>query len=976
MVQDRDGTLWIASEGGLYNFDGKTFTPFQSLPGDPALPSLNINSLYVSKNGSLWVGFAISGIAEIRDHRVVHLYGEKNGFPAGTVDQIGEAPDGTIMALPRDRLMALRSGHWESVPAAASLLGQDVSQFSFDRWGTLWVVTVSSIWRLPAGGPKFEKVSDEGTLVANFSQSPDGSLWAFIGNMTGGDNHLLRLTGNDNDSPPSWQIPVNGRGLIFDSHGAIWMATGYEGVLRLTAKNSASLDRRGASLEESFSSDIYKHSDGLSADATLFLMEDRSGDIWIATPLGIDRLRKPTLKRVVDKKIQYDAVLTQCPGGSLWLLDPGLPAVSIEDGKMIEHGRPFNPTSAHCDQTNAVWIPAREGLYVAKNSQIYHVPTPPGIDPSFTRQIVGDNEHQLYVSVTRNGLWRYTDGIWSRVSESGFPNDTPFSLFMDEKKRLWTGYIDGRVAMLDGHSGHIFAADSVNPLGIVQVFLQSNFGLLVGGSNGIAVVRGDHVQTLLNADEITAGGVSGLLQAKDGDLWLNGIHGITRIPADEVKRALASPDYRMHAELYSEAGITGPSPQALQIPSAVEDHSGIFWFATSDTVVTVDPNSIHPSTTPPIVSGLSITVDGVTLPANRQVRPGYHTIRIKYLGAYIAAPEKVTYRYKLDRADTAWQEVGDRSEAVYTGLRPGHYRFSVMASNGEGAWSTPDNSLEFTVLPSFYQRPSFLFLCAAATVGLLWALYQLRLHRLARQFNIRLDARVDERTRIARDLHDTLLQSFHGLLLHLQTASSLLPTRPEQAKQKLDATIDQAAQAITEGRDAVQHLRSSTIETNDLAAAIRAIGEDLSADGTNQNTAAFQVEVEGTPRNLHPILRDEIYRIACEALRNAFRHAQAGQIEVELRYDETQFRLRIRDNGKGIDPKVLVGDSNAGHYGLPGIRERAKLIGGKLSVWSELDSGTEVELSIPAAVAYATSLRRSWLSKKFSVTETETKAKS
>jgi signal transduction histidine kinase len=199
----------------------------------------------------------------------------------------------------------------------------------------------------------------------------------------------------------------------------------------------------------------------------------------------------------------------------------------------------------------------------------------------------------------------------------------------------------------------------------------------------------------------------------------------------------------------------------------------------------------------------------------------------------------------------------------------------------------------------------------------------------------------------------------------LQTASSLLPARPEQAKRKLDSTIDQAAQAITEGRDAVQDLRSSTVETNDLAVAIRVVGEELSTDGTRQNAAVFQVEVEGTPRNLHPILRDEVYRIAAEALRNAFRHAQARQIEVELRYDETQFRLRIRDDGKGIDPKVLGGDGHAGHYGLPGMRERAKLIGSKLTVWSELDSGTEIELCIPASIAYTASPRQSWLSETF-----------
>jgi signal transduction histidine kinase len=369
---------------------------------------------------------------------------------------------------------------------------------------------------------------------------------------------------------------------------------------------------------------------------------------------------------------------------------------------------------------------------------------------------------------------------------------------------------------------------------------------------------------------------------------------------------------------------------------------------------------------------LSMTVDELQPARDNFVDPGYHTVRIKYLGAYITAPEKVSYKYKLDGADTSWQEVGHRSEAVYTGLRPGHYRFSVMASNGEGAWSQADNSIEFIVLPSFYERPIFIVLCSAVVLALLWALYRLRLHRLATQFNLTLEARVSERTLIARDLHDTLLQSFNGLLLRFQTVYALLPSRPEEAKQTLGNTIDQAAEAITEGRDAVQGLRVSTVESNNLAVAIRAVGEELSADATNQNAAIFRVAVEGMPRNLPPIVRDEVYRIAAEAVRNAFHHAQARQIEVEIRYDETEFRLRVRDDGKGIDPKGLGGDGHSGHFGLPGMRERAKLIGGNLTVWSEHNSGTEVELTVPATTVYAASLRRSWWSEKFSGKGTKT----
>jgi signal transduction histidine kinase len=252
------------------------------------------------------------------------------------------------------------------------------------------------------------------------------------------------------------------------------------------------------------------------------------------------------------------------------------------------------------------------------------------------------------------------------------------------------------------------------------------------------------------------------------------------------------------------------------------------------------------------------------------------------------------------------------------------------------------------------------------------------LYHFTNQFNLRLEERVNERTRIARDLHDTLLQSFQGLLLRFQTASELFPTRPVEAKQTLDSAIEQAAQAITEGRDAVQGLRPSTIVTHDLALAINTLGEELRGVAAKPNAGEFHVAVEGTPRDLHPILRDEVYQIAGEALRNAFRHAEARRIEVEIRYDERQFRLRVRDDGKGIDAKLL--NERPGHYGMRGMRERANLLGGKLTVWSEVETGTEVELSIPAANAYAISdgRRRSWLAETFGgkLVEKDTQRKS
>jgi signal transduction histidine kinase len=227
-----------------------------------------------------------------------------------------------------------------------------------------------------------------------------------------------------------------------------------------------------------------------------------------------------------------------------------------------------------------------------------------------------------------------------------------------------------------------------------------------------------------------------------------------------------------------------------------------------------------------------------------------------------------------------------------------------------------------------------------------------------RRFELTMGVRVAERTRIARELHDTLLQSFHGLLLRFQTTSYLLPDRPAEAKEKLDRAIAQAAQAITEGRDAVQALRTSTVETNNLPVAISALGQELATDSTGGQTAAFHVAIEGEARDLRPIVRDEIYKTAAEALRNAFRHARARRVEVEIRYDCDEFRLRVRDDGKGIDPAVLSAHGNDGHYGLRGMPERATLIGGTLSVWSEVNAGTELELRVPGRAAYTTPPKR------------------
>ena len=447
--------------------------------------------------------------------------------------------------------------------------------------------------------------------------------------------------------------------------------------------------------------------------------------------------------------------------------------------------------------------------------------------------------------------------------------------------------------------------------------------------------------------------------------WLYTKCGIVEFTDSELQRWRADPRTVIQTSLYDVLDGARPSSRPPFNGAAVSP-DGRVWFANSGVVQMVDPSRLSQKAVPAQTYIDSVIVDRneFTATENLKLSPHSRDLQIDYTSPTFTIPQKAKFRYRLDNYDRDWHEAGTRRQAFYTDLPPGKYSFRVIASNSDGVWNDSAAKLDFSVAPAYYQTNWFRALCAVFFLAMLWAAYQWRVRQLHHQFEMTLDARVGERTRIARELHDTLLQSFHGLLLRFQTVSQLLPGRPVEAKEKLDNAIEQAADAITEGRDTVQGLRDSTTQTNDLALAISTLGEELAADSTGHRPV-FRVAVEGQSRDLHPILRDEVYKIAAEALRNAFLHANAKQVEVEIRYDNERFRLRVRDDGKGIDAAILSAQSREGHFGLPGMRERATLIGGKLTIWSEVDAGTEVELRLPADIAYVSARRGSWFSRKF-----------
>ena len=446
--------------------------------------------------------------------------------------------------------------------------------------------------------------------------------------------------------------------------------------------------------------------------------------------------------------------------------------------------------------------------------------------------------------------------------------------------------------------------------------------------------------------------------------------GLIRVPRTEVDAWAATVDRDKDAKpavrftvLDSSDGVKVPEDPGGYTPHVARSPDGRLWFLPSDGVSILDPRHLPVNSLPPPVHIEQITADRKKYPTassgsgTLSLPPLVRDLEIDYTALSLVAPEKVLFRYKLEGWDPDWQDAGTRREAFYMNLSPANYRFRVSACNNSGVWNESGAFLDFSIAPAYYQTVWFRLSSVAALLALLGALYQLRLRQVAKHLNIRMEERINERTRIARDLHDTLLQSFQGVLLKFHAVTYVLPNQPGEAREILKSAIEEARQAIAEGRDAVQGLRSSVV-INDLAQAIGALGEQIAMDHPRQKFPDFLVHVEGTPRNLAPVIRNEFYRIAGEALRNAFRHADAGRIEVEIHYDKRQLRLRVRDDGKGIDPRVLSDGGRVGHHGLPGMHERAKLIRGNLAIWSQPGTGTEIELTVSAAVAYATRLAR------------------
>jgi len=629
--------------------------------------------------------------------------------------------------------------------------------------------------------------------------------------------------------------------------------------------------------------------------------------------------------------------------------------------------------SLYEDHRGRLWLGSSTGLGYLESDRFVPVP---GAPRGPLNCVTEDDQGNLWIAHRKLGLLRMSpDG---QIKAFGWAElgigDTWRIAFDRARGGLWLGSVRGEIAFFaDGKIRASYAGGAPGKQAVHDLRLDPDGTLWAATEGGLLRLRNGHLTTLSSKDGLPCDIVHALIDDGAGSSWLYTACGLVRVARSDLdtwsdSHTQGGPSRAAIPTLLLDAsdGVVNTIGEGSFSPNVAKSSDGRLWFATPDGAMTVDPRHLPRNSVVPPVHIEQVRADRKLYDASPDLAlpPLVRDLQIDYTALSLVVPEKNRFRYKLEGRDADWQDVGNRRQAFYSDLDPGQYRFRVIASNNSGVWNEQGATLDFSIAPAYWQTNWFRALCVAVLAVLLWTLYVLRVHQLARQFNLTLEARVNERTRIARELHDTLLQSFHGLLLRFQTAMELLPNRAAEAKQVIGSAIDQAAEAITEGRDAVQGLRSSMLETNDLADAIRTLSEQLASDESTVHHAMLRVEAQGVPRSLHPIVRDEILRIAGEALRNAFRHADAKQIEVELRHDERELRLRVRDDGKGIEPEVQSQGGREGHFGMHGMRERAKLLGGRLTVWSGLDSGTEVELSIPASHAYVSSSSApTWLSR-------------
>jgi signal transduction histidine kinase/ligand-binding sensor domain-containing protein len=957
IAQTPDGYLWAGSEAGLVRFDGLTFhlipNANQEAPEDN-----QVFGLASGNDGNLWVRLRGLNILRFGDGRFLDVFPDlpQPDHPGATA-MIRSKDGGLILATRKNGVIVMRGTKSESLASISSLPRSPVISLAEMPDGEIWLGTrEAGLIRLRGREMQIITKGLPDLKVNCLLPVRGGADQATEGLWIGTDHGLARWNGREivGFAAPSLPRGAEVLAMTEDRDSNIWVGTASKGLFRINSHGITSPNE----------------SDGVLHEAITALFEDREANLWVGGSGGLERFG-----------------------------DSPFVTYSVSEGLPADGGNPV-----FVDSENRMWFaPVSGGLWWVKGDRHGHL-SDAGLDKDVVYSIAGGNS-ELWLGRQRGGLtqlsshggpfaagtrgvrtWKQADGlaqdsvysvyrtrdgtVWagtltggaSRLSKGrfrsytttdGLVSNTVSSILESADATMWFATPNGLSALSNGH-WQSWTAKNGLPSDDIDCLLEDSRGLLwAGTATGLAFRKGNDFRSPPAAPAALREQIMGLAEDKSGSLWMATSRHVLRVNRDKLLRgALTEQDIREFGFADGLRSVEGVKRHR----SVITDSLGRIWFSLNRGISVVDPARLTVHSIPASIRVQTVSADGsaVDLSGSVHIPGGRKRIIFGFTSVSLSVPERIRFRYRLDEFDRDWSEPVTERAASYTNLPPGSYRFRVIASNPDGLWSANEAVIGLTVDPLFRQTWWFggaVFLTLAITAGGVW---RLRLLQITKRLNVRFEERLAERTRIAQELHDTLLQGFLSASMQVYVAAERLPA-DSVVKPPLNRALQLMRQVIDEGRDAVRGLRSAHSESLDLELALSRIQEELPrVDQSVGQTGAkidFRVIVEGARRPLHPVPRDEVYRIGREALINAFRHAQARSVSVELTYSSRALRLLVRDDGRGIDQKV-VDSGRDGHWGLAGMRERANRMGARLRVFSSPATGTEIELSVPAHIAF------------------------
>jgi ligand-binding sensor domain-containing protein/signal transduction histidine kinase len=916
LAQDRDGYLWVGTDTGLVRFDGVRFVAAT----DPALASRSIRSLLSTSDGSLWVGTSDGLVVRMSAEGVQH-FSESDGTPQ-SIGTLVEDSHHRLWAGGRRGLAVFTDGKWSRTGAEAGMSDEVIAGLYEDTEQTLWVAGSAHLYRRLKNSPRFELTATR-FFVRALCADATGRLWA-----VGPQQVIAPLDERPGEDRGKPLADVGGWRLIRDRQGNLWVATLGGGVLRLRVSDSGAVP-----VFESLN-----HQMGLTSDSVRALFEDREGNLWVGTQDGLNRISDTTIVSISNpaQLSQPVRAVTSATDGAVWIAtDNGM--YRVAGGSMRHFGREQGLPSVavgavHSDRRGGLWAATDHGG-LARLDALRNQFEPVKLSPEIRRvwAMTSDDDGALWLCEVDLGVFRWANGTLTSFSnDPGVAHKFGTAAFTDHHGRVWIGFSDGTIAARDGAGFHVYTSSDGLPDGAIGAIYEDAEGTLwVGAAGGLRKLSQGRFVPLDWQSPVQLRNVRAIIEDREHHLWVGVSTGLIRI------------DQRTHAFTVfdSSDGLQGMPMSVGGAPTSASAGDGTLWFVTSSGAASVDPSRVNRGRLPPPVHIEGAIVDdrNVNTASAARLPPTPSRIEIDYTGLSLAAPNKVRFRYMLEGFDRNWIDGGTRRQAFYTNLPPRRYRFRVVAEN-DGVSNDTGDFWDFSIEPTFSQTGWFWAAIAAATLAVTIMAWQLRARQVQEKFSFVLA----ERVRVAREIHDTLLQSLAGVAFQFDTALSELDDSLPDAKKRLSRLRGRIEEAIRAARDSIWELRSVPGPRPELPSELRNVAERVAG-----SSIPVSVEISGDPVKLPRQVEEAFVRIAAEALTNSLNHASASRVIIKLDYAPDTVSLCIGDDGCGFD--TPDGAQATGHWGLITMRERAAQIRASFSIRSVAGQGTEVIVALSLA---------------------------